>query len=72
MWEIVRDLKVAALEGATDPIGAVAAGTGLDRRRIDLAAGYYAAYPNDVDDRIRSSEEAAERLRRALGIPPAA
>src|SRR6266581_2460496 len=72
VWEIVRDLKAAAREGATDPIEAVAAGTGLDRRRIELAAAYYAAYPDDVDDRIRLSEEAAERLRRALGITPVA
>jgi hypothetical protein len=31
----------------------------------------YAAYPDDVDERIRLGEEAAERLRRALGVTPA-
>jgi hypothetical protein len=72
VWEIVRDLKAAAKEGAQDPIDVIAAGTGLDRRKIELAAGYYAAYPDAVDDRIRLNEEAAERLRRALGVAPAA
>ncbi len=66
VWEIVRDLKSAAQAGATDPIEAVSRSTGIDRTKIELAASYYAAYPDDVDDRIRLNEEAAERLRRAL------
>jgi len=68
VWEIVRDLKGAAAEGVQDPIDAVASTTGLDRSKVDLAASYYAAYPDDVDERIRMEEEAAERLRRALAI----
>ncbi len=66
VWELVRDLKGAAHAGAEDPIGAVSRSTGIDRNRVELAAGYYAAYPDAVDDRIRLSDEAAERLRRAL------
>lgn len=72
VWEIVRDLKSAAREGARDPIDVVAAATGLDRRKVELAASYYAAYPDDVDDRIRMNDEAADRLRRALGVESAA
>jgi hypothetical protein len=72
VWEIVRDLKGAAKEGAQDPIDVIAGSTGLDRRKVELAASYYAAYPDDVDDRIRLSEQAAERLRRALGVAPVA
>lgn len=72
VWEIVRDLKGAAEEGAPDPIEAVTRVTGLDRSKIELAASYYAAYPDDVDDRIRMNEEAADRLRRALGVTSAA
>jgi hypothetical protein len=72
VWEIVRDLKGAAAEGIQDPIDAVASTTGLDRSKVELAASYYAAYPNDVDERLRMEEEAAERLRRALGIHSAA
>jgi predicted DNA-binding protein len=72
VWEIVRDLKGAANAGAVDPISAIADVTGLDRSKVELAAGYYAAYPDDVDERIRMQDEAAERLRRALGMPPAA
>lgn len=72
VWEIVRDLKGAAREGAQDPIAAIAGVTGLERSKVELAASYYAAYPEDVDERMRLSEEAAERLRRALGAASAA
>ena len=73
VWEIVRDLRSPAHAGASDPIEAVGRSTGIDRSKIELAAGYYAAYPDDVDDRIRLNEEAAARLRRALrGAAPAA
>jgi hypothetical protein len=70
VWEIIRDLKGAAGGGAQDPIDAVTGVTGVERSKIELAANYYAAYPDDVDERIRLNEEAAERLRRALGVAP--
>ena len=72
VWEIVRDLKGAVAEGVRDPIEAVASATGLDRTRVELAAGYYAVYPAAVDERIQMEEETVERLRQALGIEPAA
>jgi hypothetical protein len=72
VWEVVRDLKDAASQGAQDPIEAGAGVTGLDRSKVELAGTYYAAYPADIDERMRMQQEAAERLRRALGIPPAA
>ena len=72
VWEIVRDLKQAAREGVRDPIEVIAAATGIDRSKIELAASYYAAYPADVDERVQLNEEASERLRRALGITSAA
>jgi hypothetical protein len=70
VWEIARDLKAAAGEGATDPIEAVARISGLDRSAVELAANYYAAYPGDIDERIQMDEEAAERLRHILGSSP--
>jgi hypothetical protein len=71
VWEIVRDLKGMAVEDVGDPIEAVARVSGLDRAVVELAASYYAAYPDDVEERIRIDEQAAERLRRVLGPPPA-
>jgi hypothetical protein len=68
VWEIVRDLKHAAAEGAKNPIEAVTNVTGLDHGKVELAAAYYAAYPSEIDEHIQLEEEAAERLRRALGI----
>jgi hypothetical protein len=70
IWEITRDLKAAAGEGATDPIEAVTRISGLDRSAVELAASYYAAFPDDIDERIQMHEEAAERLRHILGTPP--
>ena len=71
VWELARDLKGVAGEGATDPIETVARVSGLDRAIVELAASYYAAYPDDIDERIEANERAAERLRRVLlGFPP--
>src|SRR5438477_10590026 len=53
VWEIIRDLKAAAHEGANDPIEAVSRTTGLDRAKVQLAATYYVAYPDEVDEPIR-------------------
>jgi len=72
VWEIARDLKGVVGEGSTDPIATVVAVTGLDRNVVELAASYYAVYPGDVDERIRTNELAAERLRAALSVPSAA
>jgi len=72
VWEIARDLKGVAGEGAADPIEAVARVSGLDRGMVELGASYYAAYPDDIDERIRINEQAAERLRQALAVPSAA
>lgn len=68
VWEIVRDLKRAAAERVKDPIDAVMNVTGIDRNKVELAAAYYVAYPDDIEERIRTEEESAERLRRALGL----
>jgi hypothetical protein len=64
VWEIVRDLKRAAMEGAKDSIDAVMNVTGLDRARIELAAAYYAAHPDEVAERIRLTESESIRLQR--------
>ena len=72
VWEIVRDLKRSAESGEEDPIDAVSRATSIDRAKVALAAAYYAAYREDVDERIQMDEEAADRLRHALGIASAA
>ncbi len=71
VWEIARDLKGVTAEGAMDPLEAVGRLSGLDRAVVELAASYYAAYPDDVDERIRMNEQAAERLRHVLEARPA-
>jgi hypothetical protein len=70
IWEIVRDLKAASAEGVTDPIDSVAHISSLDHSAVELAASYYATYPDDVDERIRMNEQAAERLQHVLGTQP--
>src|ERR1700685_616687 len=67
VWEIARDLKGAAAARAVDPIETVARVSGVGRRVVELAASYYAAYPDDIDERILMNEQAAERLRPRLG-----
>jgi hypothetical protein len=62
--------QFASLRDLLDLIEAVARISGLDRSAVELAASYYAAYPGDIDERIRMDEEAAERLRHVLGSSP--
>lgn len=70
VWEIVRDLKGATAEGAADPLEAVGRISGIDRAIVESAASYYAGYPDDIDERIRVNEQAAERLRHVLESSP--
>jgi hypothetical protein len=70
VWEIARDLKGASAEGVIETIDSVAHTCGLDRSVVELAAKYYAAYPADIDERIRLDEQASERLRHVLGSQP--
>jgi hypothetical protein len=68
VWEIVRGL-MQARAGEGNPIERLMASTNLREDQIRLAADYYAAYPEEIDARIREDEEAAARLRELLGIP---
>ena len=65
VWELVRSQgRRARGRGGSDR-----GGQPIDRDRPQPSRarrGYSAAYPDAVDDRIRFSDEAAERLRRAL------
>jgi hypothetical protein len=66
VWEVVADLRRAADAGLDDPVAAVATSMTLDRSQVRLAAAYYDAYPDEVDERIRLNEEMAERVERTL------
>lgn len=72
VWEIVRDVKGTIAENVDDPVSAVSAVTGIDRSKVELAVRYYAAYPDEVDERIALNEQAAAALQRALGVASAA
>ena len=67
VWEVIRALRrAAAEEDASDPVAALSEVIGLLREQVELAAAYYDAFPEEVDDRIRLDEEMAERVRRAV------
>jgi hypothetical protein len=68
VWEVVRDLKGAAAAGMADPVSHVSEVSGLLRAKVELALSYYAAHPEDVDERIRLADEAVERVQRALNV----
>lgn len=72
VWEIVRDVKGTIAENVDDPVSAVSAVTGIDRSKVELAVRYYAAYPDEVDERIALNEQATAALQRALGVASAA
>ena len=66
VWEVVHELRRASAEGVPDPVASSARGLGLMPEQVECAAGYYGAYPEDVDERLRAEELAAERVRRTL------
>jgi hypothetical protein len=66
VWEVVRELRRASAEGVADPVASTARGLGLTPEQVERAAGYYGAYPKEVDERLRAEELAAERVRRTL------
>ena len=68
VWEVVRGLQQAR-EGKGDPVRRLMASTSMRAEQIRLAADYYAAYPAEIDTRIREEAAAEERLRRLLGVP---
>jgi hypothetical protein len=70
VWEVIRDLKGAAAAGAADPVAQVSEVSGLPRAKVELALSYYAAHPEDADERIRLADEAVERVQRALDVAP--
>ena len=46
--------------------------TDLTAAQVRLAAEYYAAYPDEVDERLSAEHDAVERLRLLLGADQAA
>jgi hypothetical protein len=55
VWESVRGLKQAR-SGKGDPVEFLVASTNLRPEEIRLAADYYGAYTNEIDDRIRGTK----------------
>jgi hypothetical protein len=65
IWEVVTALNAIRdeapdLDGET-LIGELATVTGLTRKQVTIALRYYAAYPDEIDGRIASNKDVAER-----------
>lgn len=60
VWEVVATLKMFGDDGSPKTIKRAAKWLGLDERRIRTAEAYYAAFPEEIDERIAANEAAAE------------
>ena len=65
VWEVIAALNAIhdespGLEGNA-LISELASVTGLNHDRVNVALRYYAAYPQEIDERIASNAEVAER-----------
>lgn len=65
VWEIIGALHAIRAEDPdlaghqlVDELGDV---TGLDAARVSIALRYYAAFPDEIDERIAGNREVAER-----------
>ena len=67
-WEVVTALRAIRdetpdLDGES-LVGELATVTGLSHEQVTIALRYYAAYPAEIDERITSNNEVAEREER--------
>jgi hypothetical protein len=62
VWEVVRAVRATPGRGEAR-VRRVARETEIPERLVRLAIEFAAAFPEEVDERIRLDEEAAERLR---------
>lgn len=65
VWEVITALQALRNEdlnlGGEALLEEVARVTGLSREQVGTAVRYYAAYPDEIDDRVAANVEAAER-----------
>jgi hypothetical protein len=62
VWVVARVLRGIG-PGTRDVIERTAELTGLDARQVRIAARYYAAYGDEVDEWLRQLDEEAEQAR---------
>ncbi len=65
VWEIIRDVKATAGRGEKR-LRATAEGAGLAVSQVRLAVDFYAAHPDEIDERIALDEREAERVRELI------
>lgn len=65
VWEVIRDLRHARGRGRAR-IDNMVVETGLTPNRIQLAADFYASFPDEIDDQIEADERAAKRVRELI------
>jgi hypothetical protein len=64
VWEVIAAIRDSGLDG-DQALEAAAEWAGLSVREVRTAVGYYAEFPEEIDDRIRQNvEEAAEAEER--------
>jgi hypothetical protein len=64
VWEVVKTLKEMGPPQEQAIAGAMEWGN-LSRARVDVAVRYYADFPDEVDERIATNREEAERQHAA-------
>lgn len=65
VWEVVRAVSQAKGRGEAR-LRTVADAHDLSLSRTRLAVEFYAAFPDEIDERIEADERAAERLRQEI------
>lgn len=63
VWEIVAAVRASGLEGAA-ALKAAGEWGGLSDAQVRAAAGYYAEYGEEIDDRLRRHVEEADAAER--------
>lgn len=69
VWEVIRAIQQARAEVSGEAaIQLVADETSMSPATIRVAVGYYATYPDDIDDIIARTESAEHEVERELAV----
>jgi len=68
VWEVITVLRDFGSAGAASAVKRTAKWLALTEAQVRTAEGYYASFPDEVDERIAENADAAESAQRAASV----
>lgn len=68
VWEVIIVLRDFGSAGAASAVKKTAKWLALTEAQVRTAEGYYASFPEEVDERIAENADAADSAQRAASV----